>query len=83
MSQTIEIQVCDMHDHALVKCTTTDFVVDGISIIGLKGTCRACGFDVNISYKRIKKTKDIQAVIELSVNDIIVSTQTKLVMRTR
>ena len=83
MSQTIEIQVCEMHEHALVKCTTTDFVVDGSSIIGLKGTCRACGFDVNISYNHIKKSKVIQAVLELSVNDIIVFTQSKLVKRTR
>ena len=69
MSQTIEIQVCEMHEHELGDDSQPNFIGDGSCIIALRGTCQKCGFDVNMSYE------GMCALYELSVNGINVLTQ--------
>lgn len=69
MSETIEIQVCHMEEHELDDNSQPHFIGDGSCIIGLSGTCKKCGFDVNISYS------GMNTLYELSVNDIIVLTK--------
>ena len=77
MSQTIEIQVCEMHEHELGDDSQPNFIGDGSCIIALTGTCQKCGFDVNMWYK------GMDAFYELSVNNIVVLTQHTPTKRTR